>query len=67
MRHPTRLVKFKGSWVDLEEVVRMSEDREKQSSDGHPSHDEGLADLPPDPDVHLSDAEKAEVVCLAAF
>ncbi|KAK0731008.1 major facilitator superfamily domain-containing protein [Lasiosphaeris hirsuta] len=40
----------------------MSDDKEKQSTDAHRSHDEGgLMDLPPDPDAHLTAAEKAEI------
>lgn len=36
-------------------------DKEKASSDANRSHDEGR-DMPRDPDAHLSEAEKAEVV-----
>ncbi|KAK4214814.1 major facilitator superfamily domain-containing protein [Rhypophila decipiens] len=39
----------------------MSDDREKGSQNGEGSHDEGLLDMPPDPDAHLSPEEKAEI------
>ena len=42
----------------------MSDDREKASQDLG-SHDEGLLDLPPDPDAHLTAQERAEIVRLA--
>lgn len=43
----------------------MSNDKEKESSDANRSHDDEAvaADMPADPDAHLTAAEKAEVVC----
>jgi hypothetical protein len=43
-------------------MVKMSDDKERQSSDAHRSHDEGGLGLILDPDAHLTAAEKAEVV-----
>jgi hypothetical protein len=48
-------------WFYLEYMVKMSDDKERQSSDAHRSHDEGGLGLIPDPDAHLTAAEKAEV------
>ncbi|KAK4454515.1 major facilitator superfamily domain-containing protein [Podospora aff. communis PSN243] len=42
-------------------MVKMSDDKERQSSDAHRSHDEGGLGLSPHPDAHLTAAEKAEV------
>jgi hypothetical protein len=43
-------------------MVKMSDEKERQSSDAHRSHDERIHDLPPDPDAHLTAEEKSEVV-----
>lgn len=46
----------------LEQMISMSDDREKDSiSEAQRSHDEGM-EFPEDPDAHLTAAEKAEVV-----
>ncbi|KAK0632717.1 major facilitator superfamily domain-containing protein [Immersiella caudata] len=42
-------------------MVKMGDDKERPSSDAHRSHDEGGLGLNPDPDAHLTAAEKAEV------
>ncbi|KAK4132773.1 MFS general substrate transporter [Trichocladium antarcticum] len=42
-------------------MEHMSNDKEKESSDGNRSHAEGEVDLPTDPDSHLSPAERAEI------
>ncbi|KAK3382711.1 major facilitator superfamily domain-containing protein [Lasiosphaeria ovina] len=39
----------------------MSDEKDANSNDGHRSHDEGALDLPPDPDAHLSEAERADI------
>ena len=42
----------------------MTEDKEKSSVEGHrvSTHEEGV-NMPPDPDAHRTDEEKAEIVC----
>ncbi|KAK0657008.1 major facilitator superfamily domain-containing protein [Cercophora newfieldiana] len=42
-------------------MVKMSDDKERPSSEAHRSHDEGGLGLVPDPDAHLTAAEKADV------
>lgn len=41
----------------------MTEDKEKSSVEGHrvSTHEEGV-NMPPDPDAHRTDEEKAEIV-----
>lgn len=48
-------------WFYLEYVMKMSDDKERQSSDGHPSHDEAVLTVVTDPDAHLTAAEREEV------
>jgi len=43
----------------------MSDDKERQSSDAHRSHDES-SDMLPDPDAHLTAAEREEAVSLTS-
>ncbi|KAK3934203.1 hypothetical protein QBC46DRAFT_400459 [Diplogelasinospora grovesii] len=59
MAPTTKLVSSDGK-LYFEDAYNMS-DKETFSNDGHRSHDEGLVTLPPDPDAHLSNAERAEI------
>ncbi|KAK3393353.1 major facilitator superfamily domain-containing protein [Podospora didyma] len=39
----------------------MTDEKDINSTDGQQSHDEGLMEMPPDPDAHLTAAEKEEI------